>query len=126
MLCEAVNSLVARAGLGEAAMERAKVFFATLGAIGAGACVLYTILFFVALHYGAAAPAGEQIYRIADHSDAAYIGYVPHVIIRVLAITMLAGLGTGVPGVLLIESGERWMKGKRARQTGQEKRGVSE
>jgi hypothetical protein len=69
---------------------------------------------------------GEQVYRIADHSDTAYIGYVPHVIVRMLAITMLAGLGLGVPGVLLIGSGQRWIKEKRVRQTGQEKRGISE
>jgi hypothetical protein len=52
---------------------------------------------------GAAAPAGDQLYRITDHSQSAYISFGWHVVIKTLAIVMIAGLGIGVPGIFLVD-----------------------
>jgi hypothetical protein len=84
-------------------MEKLKNVFGFLGAIGAIALVLHAIVFFTSMHYGAAAPMGAQVYRITEHSHSVYITYAPHLVIKVLAITMLAGLGLGIPGIFLVE-----------------------
>ena len=92
-------------------MAKAKAFFAIIGTIGAVALVLHAIVFYTAMHYGAAEPAGAQIYRIGEHAHLVYTTWGPHVVIQVLGIIFLGGLGLGVPGVLLLEYCQRRRRG---------------
>jgi hypothetical protein len=78
-------------------------FFGIIGAVGAIAFVVHLIVFFMAFHYGAAVPAGEQTYGIIEHGHAAYVTHVQQLTINVLEIVMLIGLGVGIPGILVLE-----------------------
>jgi hypothetical protein len=89
--------------------------FGVSAAVGAVVFIIHLVVFFTALHYGAPAPAGDRIYRIADHGDSAYVTYGVHEIIKVMEIAMMIGLGGGVAGLLAVDAWVRWLRGdKRA------------
>lgn len=85
-------------------LTMARGFFGVLGAIGAIAFILHAITFYTAWHYAAATPAGDKVYRIADHGHSVYVTHPAHAIIAGLGITFLIGLGVGVAGGLATEA----------------------
>jgi hypothetical protein len=88
--------------------------FGVIGAIGALAFLAHAVIFYLAFHYGAAAPTGAQNHRIVSHSDTAYVNDMFARTIFILQVAFVVGLGIGVTGCLAAESLARWLS-RRAR-----------
>jgi len=77
---------------------------AVIATVGALAFILHAAVFYIAFKTGAPAPTGAQSYRIASHSDKAYVQYGIAVTIFVLEVVFVAGLGIGVAGGLAADA----------------------
>src|SRR5262245_31274973 len=76
--------------------------FAVCVVVGAITFVLHMIVLYAALHYGAAAANGDQVYRIANHGDSRFVTYPVALCLKVLSLSMVIGLGVGMVGEVLL------------------------
>ena len=68
------------------------------GLVGLVAFIILWVVFWRALRSGAATPLGDQVFRIQNHTEIAYVTADVHHALQVLQYTSFSGIGIAVIG----------------------------